>query len=54
MKLIGISFKSQGHKVGAAPRGRPIINTELQSDNIFDVNKLLGNGPAQGPARNNI
>ncbi len=36
--------------VGAAPRGRPLINTGLQIDDISDENKLLDNGPAQGPA----
>ncbi len=43
-------LKDTGMQVGAAPRGRPLINMELQFNNISDENKSLGNGPAQGPA----
>ena len=36
--------------VGAAPRGRPLINMGLKLNNISNQNNILGGGPAQGPA----
>ncbi len=36
--------------VGAAPRGRPLINTCLKPNESSNQNNILGNGPAQGPA----
>jgi len=36
--------------VGAAPRGRPLINTELKFNKISNKNRISDSGPAQGPA----